>query len=247
MAVSAQSSPPAPQRFVAGEVKGERFFPFAPRGSTPYWEVGPHTLMANSGQAAVRPQLIDLQPYQGRVLFLDVGQLPQFYGVSVLGSCDAAMGERLWESTWDRGDFVLGLLQHRGQRDAPADLTDPSPTVPGASDAHLVAGTVMGGLFRRFEKLRLNGGPLEVRAVLSAELSTGAADTGPLVLTAYEGQAIFVSYRESQRRYRQKGDPRPDVTLVGARILGTCNPELGGALWGASADRAGSVLLTHGR
>jgi hypothetical protein len=236
------SMSPAPQGFVAGEVKDARFFPFAPRGSAPRWESGPHTLMANRGEAAVAPQLIDLQRYEGRALFLDVAQLPQFYGVRVLGSCDAALGARLWESTWDRGDFVLGLLENQAQHDTSANLADPTRAAPAASDAHLVAGTVKGGVFRRFQKYRLNGGPLEVRAILSAELGTGDSGAAPLVLTGYEGQALFASYREIQRKYRKKGDPRPDDALVGVQILGTCNPELGGALWGASTDRSDWVL-----
>src|SRR6516225_4428804 len=97
------------QHFAAGEVRGSEFFPFEAKGPA-RWASGPHELEENLGQAARSAQIIDLGPFEGKSLFLDVAQLPQFYGVRLLGSCDSQLGNVLWENTWDRGDLVMDLL-----------------------------------------------------------------------------------------------------------------------------------------
>src|SRR5215472_14637905 len=55
--------------YVAGRVQSGKFFPFEPKGSA-RWGNGPYTLEENLGQEATRARPVDLQPYEGKTIFL---------------------------------------------------------------------------------------------------------------------------------------------------------------------------------
>jgi len=208
-------------------------------------------LEANLGQEMAPARPINLQPYEGKSVFLDVAQLPQFYGVRILGACDSELGQALWESSWDRGDFVVSLVEHAQKTNwgskVTTDLQDPT-AAQSSKDAspNFTAGDVRHGVFRQFQKGHLNAGPLEVVSLEQAFLDQGEGNSGPsadhLSLAGYEGKAVFFSEKSMAKWATKKGDSNPGQAFVGVHILGSCDHDLGSALWAASTDRGESVL-----
>jgi hypothetical protein len=226
------------QHFAAGEVRGSEFFPFEAKGPA-RWASGPHELEENLGQAARSAQIIDLGPFEGKSLFLDVAQLPQFYGVRLLGSCDSQLGNVLWENTWDRGDLVMDLLAS-GQKSksgrrivARSDpRLPPRPRVSSAATRpreeppfRLAAGQVKNGKVHGFRMVwTRKTDMLKVEAGDQLMLGSGVS---PSDLRAYEGRAVFISIKKDNGN---------------AQILGSCDNNLASALWAASADRRKAIV-----
>jgi len=226
------------QRFAAGEVRGSKFFPFAAKGPA-HWESGPYELEENLGQAARSPQIIDLRPFEGKSLFLDVAQLPQFYGVRVLGSCDSQLGNVLWENTWDRGGLVLDLLSS-GQKSKSGRLTvargdprlPPRPRVSTAATGpskeppfRLAAGPVKHGKVHGFRMVRT--GKTDMLEIKTGNALTLGSEVSPSELGMYEGRAVFISIKKDNGN---------------AQILGACDNNLASALWAASTDRGKAIV-----